>query len=111
MKKLTKKEKTTLTKLRLNEDDWWMIIHAEGDGYILETNDGLVFPIINSDGELATNEEVLWEVIHYFNMRPDRHMKEVLSIIREIGEKYYLQPGETIEKKYYEVVKKIKEKN
>lgn len=107
MSKLTKKEKTTITKLRLDKDSWWMVIHCSGDGYIVETNDGLVFPIVNEDGQLATNEEMLWEIIDYFNMNSSRFEREQISIIKEVGDKYFLQPGETIEKKYYEVVKKI----
>lgn len=109
MKKLTVKEKATITKLRLDGDDWYLIIHSERDGYVLETNEGELIPIKN-DNEIEANEDLLWEIIYYFNMRSSRHEKEVLSIIREIGEKYYLQPGEKIVKKYYETVGKFKEK-
>jgi len=108
MKKLTKKEKTTITTLRLDKDSWYLIIHSIRDGYVLETNEGSLIPIRNDD-DIDDDEELLWEVIDYFSMRSSRHEKEVLSIIRERGSKYFLQPGETVKKEYYEVVVKIKE--
>jgi len=111
MKKLTKKEKVTITTLRLNEDDWWLIIHSDSDGFVLETNDGALIPMVSrKDDEIIANEDLLWTIIDFFGMRGSRYEKEVLSIIRERGDKYFLQPGETIKKEYYEVVVKIKEK-
>ena len=111
MKKLIKKVKATITTLRLNEDDWWLIIHSSADGYVLETNDGDLIPLgSKKDDEIIADEDLLWTIIDFFGMRDSRYERERLSIIRERGDKYFLQPGETIKKEYYEVVVKIKEK-
>lgn len=109
MKKLTKREKTTVTKLRLGKDDWYLIIHSVRDGYILEPSDGDLISIGSRKGkEIIANEDLLQTIIDYFGMRASRYEREVLSIIREVGEKYFLQPGEKLVKKYYEAVKEEK---
>jgi len=108
MKKLTKKKKTTITALRLDRDDWWLIIHSVEDGYVLETNEGDLFAIgsTKDEMEMTENENLLWEIIDYFDMRPSRYERERLAVIREIGDKYIPQKDEKIVKKYYEAVEK-----
>lgn len=108
MKKLTKKEKTTITRLRLGEDDWYLVINSVRDGYILETSDGDLISIRDKDDDetIQADGELLWEVIDYFNMRFSRYEKEVLSVIKEVGDKYGLKANEKLARKYYEVVQK-----
>lgn len=74
---MTEEEKTT----------WKLIIKKVSNGYILYGSDGEVI-VCEEDNmdELMHHENMLWEVMEYFNFGGSKHDKERLRVIREQNE-------------------------
>jgi len=93
------------------ERSWSLEIKKVCDGFILIRNGDLESVIsLLDDEDLDGQEALLYSVLEHFCLSQDRRVKERIHIIREVGEKYILGPGEMLKKHEYFTVSTEKEK-
>ncbi|OGM09224.1 hypothetical protein A2Z67_04775 [Candidatus Woesebacteria bacterium RBG_13_36_22] len=65
-------------------NDLWLKINRARNGYVLERG-GEPFSIVIEEDEnddLKEHEELLWEVMEYFDFQGTKHNKERLKVVR-----------------------------
>ena len=63
---------------------WWLKIIRNDNGYILHTSDNRTL-VVQEDkiDDLKAHEELLWEVMEYFNFGGSKHDEERIRVVRE----------------------------
>ncbi len=80
-------------------NDWVLSVIKVSNGYILykHNEEGAADTIVLEDDDkddLSSGENLLWEIMEYFNFSGSKHDKERLRIKREPGESF--EEGENI---------------
>jgi len=96
----------------MKKKDWGVEITKVDNGFLIVDNEGKRTVVEEKeDDELSAGEKLLWEIIHFFNLRPSRHERECIRVVREVGDKYTPREGEKIVKEYFFKVFKVKGAN
>ena len=64
---------------------WYLRIERKTNGYVLKGSDNFECVIEDTEDELKSHEELLWQVMEYFSFGGDKYDKERLRIEREIN--------------------------
>lgn len=81
----------------MKKSDWGIEVIRIRNGFTIKDNEGNVIVVEEKeDDEIAAAEELLWQIIEFFDLRGDRHARERVKVIREVGDKYEPQEGEEI---------------
>jgi|SRR3989338_1724704 len=96
----TKKDQSPILKIFLAQN-----------GYIIEDGNGGLTVVEEKEYDpCATGESLLLKLIELLGLQGNRHDQERIAIIRVMGDKHELGPGERAVKKQYLAVSKVSEK-
>lgn len=73
----------------MEKTDWGLEIRKVRDGFVLKDNEGNeTVAKENKEDELSCAEDILNQVIDFFDLRGSRYDKERISVARVPGDKY-----------------------
>lgn len=86
----------------MKKSDCGLEIRKVEDGFIIKDNEGNETLATKSEhDELAAAEDLLNQIISYFDLRGSKYDRERIWVVRKIGEKYTPQENEGIVYEHY----------
>lgn len=81
----------------MRKSDLGVEITRVENGFSIKDNEGKITVVEEKDGdELSCAENLLWEILNFFDLVGNKYDRERLVITRKAGEKYTPKKGEKI---------------